>query len=299
MTAQLKAGIIGLGILGRQYLNTLRGRAEVAVTALCDIRPAAVTELAAAAGAVAYTDPVRMVAEQQLDLVVVATPDHLHREPTLAALEAGVPAIIQEKPLATTLADAEAIYEAVERRRATFFVNYANRAIPLDLATRYLVQQGLIGRPIYAESRLDDNISVPTGLWGARSAEFAAGSSTAHFLLSHVVDWMHWTFAPAQVVEVYAICQERMLGYTPDLYDAFLVFDTGLKVRCKAEWIKFMEPIVEYYTSISGEQGTIFYNKRPGFGVQESWRANFGESLSFAALEPHLEALGRQGIILR
>ncbi|MEZ4611322.1 MAG: hypothetical protein R2838_13965 [Caldilineaceae bacterium] len=50
----------------------------------------------------------------------------------------------------------------------------------------------------------------------------------------------------------------------------FLTFDSGLKVRVKAEWIKHMDGIVEYYTSISGDEGTVIYNKRPGFGVQES-----------------------------
>ena len=240
-----------------------------------------------------------MLAQQDLDLAVVATPDHLHLEPSLAAIEAGVPAVIQEKPFATTLADAETLYEAVERRGTRFFVNYANRAMPLDLATYYVVQQGLIGRPIFAETRLDDNISVPTALWGDRSAEFAAGSSTAHFLLSHVTDLMHWMFAPARVVEVSAISQEIVLGNTPDLYDAYLLFDSGLKTRCKAEWIRYMDDIVEFYTSISGDQGTIIYNKRPGFGAQESWRANFGDvSAAGADIERHLQALGAQGIYL-
>lgn len=299
MAPQLKAGIIGLGILGQQYLEFFEEHPAVEITALCDVRRDVAGALAAQAGAVSYAGVEEMLRAETLDLVVVATPDHLHRQPSLAAIEAGVPTLIQEKPMATTLEDAEAIYAAVERRGTRFFVNYANRAMPLDLATYHVVRHGLIGRPVYAESRLDDNISVPTRLWGARSRDFAAGSSTAHFLLSHVVDVMHWTFAPARVVEVYAISQQSVLGYTPDLYDAFLTFDTGLKARVKAEWIKHMDQIVEYYTSISGEKGTIIYNKRPGFGVQESWRANLDNHTSFAQLQQHQQDLGEQGIVLR
>lgn len=296
MATPMRAGIVGLGILGKQYIDFFGSRDDVQVAAVCDVRQAVADEMAARLEAAAYADVKAMLAEQRLDLVVVATPDHLHLQPALAAIEAGIPAIIQEKPLATTLADAETIYEAVEQHGTRFFVNYANRAVPLDLATHYVVQQGIIGRPVYAESRLDDNISVPTGLWGSRSAEFAAGSSTAHFLLSHVTDWMHWVFAPARVVEVYALSQEAVLGYTPDLYDAYLHFDSGLKARVKAEWIKVMEPIVEYYTSISGTEGTIIYNKRPGFGVQESWCANVA---GHADLQAHQAALAAQGIVLR
>ncbi len=298
MSDRLKAGIIGLGILGRQYVDLLAQRAGVEVAAVCDVRREATQATAAPLGAAAYYDAAAMLAEQRLDLVVVATPDHLHRAPSLAAIQAGVPVVIQEKPLATTLADAEAIYHAAEAHGTRFFVNYANRAMPLDVATYYVVQQGLIGRPIYAESRLDDNISVPTGLWGERSAEFAAGSSTAHFLLAHVIDLLHWTFAPARVTEVFAIRQDLVLGYTPDLYDAYLTFDSGLKVRCKAEWIRYMDEIVEFYTSISGTRGTVIYNKRPGFGARESWRANFGDATGID-LQQHLAALGAQGIRLR
>ena len=300
MANNLRAGIVGLGILGQQYLDFLSKRKDVDVVALCDVRPAVAAELAGPVGAKAFTGVDGMVADAPLDLVVVATPDHLHREPSLAAIRAGVPNIVQEKPLATILADATAIADAAAQHGTRLFINYANRAMPLDLATYYVIQQGLIGRPIYAESRLDDNISVPTSLWGIRSREFSAGSSPAHFLLSHVVDLMLWTFAPAKVVDVYAITQREVLGFTPDLYDAFLTFDSGLKVRVKAEWIKHMDGIVEYYTSISGDEGTVIYNKRPGFGVQESWRANFsGSVLDASALVRHQHALGDAGIALR
>jgi predicted dehydrogenase len=300
MSEKLKVGIIGLGILGRQYVEHLHNHPVVTVAAICDVRQQALAQQSARINAATYVDLQEMLRQQSLDLIVVATPDHLHREPSLAAIEAGVPFVIQEKPLATTLEDATAIYDAAEQQGTHFFINYANRATPLDLATYYVVKQKLIGEPVYAESRLDDNISVPRKLWGERSREFAAGSSSAHFLLSHVVDLMHWTFAPARVSEVYAISQQQVLGYTPDLYDAFLIFDSGLKARVKAEWIKHMDQIVEYYTSITGEGGSVIYNKLPGFGVEKSWRANItnGE-ISLADLQGHQEHLGERGIAVR
>jgi predicted dehydrogenase len=300
MSPKLKTGIVGLGILGRQYVETLLPHPDVQLVALCDVRPQVLGEFAARTGAATYTDLDEMLRGQSLDLVVVATPDHLHRAPVMAAIQAGVPNIIEEKPLATTLADARTIFDAVEQQKTRLFINYANRAMPLDLATYYVVQQQLIGRPVYAESRLDDNISVPRNLWGSRSKEFAGGSSTAHFLLSHVVDLMLWTFAPARITDVYAFSQEVVLGYTPDLYDAFLTFDSGLKVRVKAEWIKHMDQIVEFYTSITGVDGTVIYNKLPGFGVQKSWRANFsGSQVTAQSLQQHQEALGGRGVIVR
>jgi predicted dehydrogenase len=295
MTHPLKAGVIGLGILGRQHAEFLHQHPAIQLTAVADPRAEARAALAAATGATPYADAEAMFQAHRLDLVVVATPDHLHREPTLATIAAGVPNIIQEKPLATTLADAEAIYEAVERSGSRLFVDFANRASPLDIATRYVIQQGLLGRVVYGEARLDDNITVPTEMWGDRTRDFAGNSSTAHFLLSHVVDLLRWYFAPAEVTEVYAISQQAVLGYTPDLYDAFLTFDTGMKIRAKAEWIKHIDQLVEFYLAFSGSEGTLIYNKRGGFGVEDGWRANLSAQLPVEALQQHQDALFERG----
>ena len=299
MTNRLKAGIIGLGILGRQHTEFLHTHPAVEVTAVSDLRASAAEELAASIAATPFTDYQAMLRQHALDLVVVATPDAMHRAPTLAAIDAGVRHIIQEKPLATTQADAAAIYDAVERTGTRLFVNFANRAAPLDLATRYVLQRGLLGRPVYGEARLDDNISVPTRMWGERSRAWAAASSSAHFLLSHVVDLLRWYFAPAEVTDVYAVTQQAVLGYTPDLYDAFLTFDTGLKVRAKAEWIKHIDELVEFYLCFSGSEGTLIYHKRPGFGSQASWRANLSTRLNTYQLLQHRRTLLERGIAVR
>jgi len=299
MSARLKAGVIGLGILGSQHVRFLDEQPELEVTAVADIRGERAQEISGRAGAQPYTDYQRMLKEQKLDIAVISTPDPLHREPVLAAIEAGVPTIIQEKPMATTVADAQEMLEAAERAGARIFINFSNRGSPLDRATYYVIRQGLLGEVVYGEVHLDDNISVPTRMWGGRSREWAAGSSTAHFLLSHVVDFLRWVLAPAEVVGVYAISQQKVLGYTPDFYDAFLTFDNGSKFRVKAEWIKHIDGLVEFALSFSGSEGTLTYIKRPGFGEVEGWRANVSDRVTPEELLAHQEKLLGQGINVR
>jgi predicted dehydrogenase len=136
-------------------------------------------------------------------------------------------------------------------------------------------------------------------MWGNRTREWAAGSSTAHFLLSHVVDFLHWVLAPAQVRQVVAISQREVLGYTPDLYDAFLAFDDGSRFRVKAEWIKHIDGLVEFTLCFSGSEGTLTYIKRPGFGEVEGWRANVSDRLTPEELLAHQGRLMEQGINVR
>ncbi|MBM3189885.1 MAG: Gfo/Idh/MocA family oxidoreductase [Chloroflexi bacterium] len=295
MTAPLRSGVIGMGLLGKSHATYLKGNDATHLVAAAEVREEAIGEAESAYEIPVYRDYREMLDKEPLDLAIVATPDPLHRDPVVACAEAGVPNIVTEKPLATTVEDGEAMVDACRKSGARLWVHLNNRVNPMDIATRYVIQEGLIGEPVYGEARLDDNISVPRRLWGDRSREWAESSSTAHFLLSHVSDILRWFFHPAEVEAVYAITQRKALGYSPDLFDAYLFFDTGLKVRVKADWIKFMEGLVEYYKCINGSKGTIFYNKIPGFGVKEmSWRANL-EDVTPEELMRHQEALMKRG----
>ncbi|MGC9347604.1 MAG: Gfo/Idh/MocA family protein [Anaerolineae bacterium] len=296
---QLNANVVGLGILGEQHVDFLVAQPEVKVTAVADIRRDRTVEIAERLGARAYDDYRRMFREETPDIAVIATPDPLHKVPVMTAIEAGVPYVIQEKPMATNPEDAEAMFEAAESANARIFVNFANRGLALDRATYYVIREGLLGEVVYGDIHLDDNISVPTRMWGGRSEEWAAGSSTAHFLLSHVVDFLHWVMAPDTVTEVYAITQRKVLGYTPDLYDAFLTFDSGAKFRVKAEWIKHIDGLVEFSIAFSGAEGSLTYIKRPTFGEIEGWRANLSVDVTPEALLQHQAALLEEGIRLR
>jgi predicted dehydrogenase len=295
----LKAGIVGAGILGSAHAENLARNADVELVAIADVRIDAAQRLAGRVHANAFRDLATMLKSHTLDLLVVATPDPYHREPTLTAIDAGVPNILQEKPLATTVDDARAIYGAVEQHGTRLYLNYANRTAPMDIATCYTIRQGLLGQIVYGDIRLDDNISVPTSLWGARSRDWAGASSTAHFLLSHVVDLLRWYLHPAEITQVYAIKQQTVLGYTPDLYDAYLEFDSGARVRVKAEWIRHMDELVEFYLSFSGTEGTLIYNKLPGFGTRSSWRANLAARVTTEELMAHQRALAAAGADLR
>lgn len=281
MSKKLKVGIIGVGIIGTKHSNALSKEECIEIVALADLLFDRAKELGHKISATPYSTAEEMLENEKIDIAVIATPDPFHKEPFLATVNAGVKSIICEKPLATTVEDATEMMEAADKNGVRVFVNFENRFTTMSMATRYVIQKGMIGRPIYGEMRLDDNISVPINLWGDRSVEWASGSSTAHFLLSHVSDLLRWYFEPAEVKSVYAISQREVLKYTPDLYDAFLFWDNGMKTRVKAEWIKHIDQLVEFYICLGGETGGIVSHKRPGFNTQIGWSANLDKNLSF------------------
>jgi predicted dehydrogenase len=96
----IRVGVIGLGVIGTFYRAAVTGHPGLELAAVCDLRP----ELFGDAP-VRYTDHRRMLAEADLDAVVVTVPNDTHHVVCGDALDAGV-AVCVEKPLAMTLADA-------------------------------------------------------------------------------------------------------------------------------------------------------------------------------------------------
>ena len=192
--------------------------------------------------------------------------------------------------MATTMEDAQMMYDAARRNGCRLWVHLPTRTAPQEIASRYVYQNGLVGEAVYGDLTIDDNISVPTHMWRERSKEWAARSSTAHFLFSHSVDRMRWLFEPAEVADVRAIFVRKVLGYTADLYDAHLSWANGLVLRLKAEWIRYMEPLVAHHFTFSGSKGgwELVGN---AYNCEAGWQATLDQTITAAQLEEHQQRL--------
>lgn len=116
------------------------------VVAVCDIVPEATARYRATWGeAAAYTDYRAMLDRERLDLVSIVTPDHLHADVLAAACDAGVRGIFCEKPIATTLPDADRMIAAAERSGAQVVVNHTRRFDPFYRQAKWLLDEGAIG----------------------------------------------------------------------------------------------------------------------------------------------------------
>jgi predicted dehydrogenase len=297
-TTKLKVGVVGCGILGINHARFFNRNRHTKVAAVADPLPGRAEKVAGEVGACAFPGFPEMLAKERLDLVVVATPDPLHRGPVVAAAEAKVPFIITEKPMATSVADAEAMLSAAKRAGSRLWVHLPTRTAAWEIASRYVVQRGLIGKVVYGDLSIDDNMSVPTYMWRERSKEWAGGSSVAQFLFSHATDRMRWMFEPAEVERVDAIMVRQILGYTADLFDARIYWTNGLVLRLKSEWIRYMESLVDSHFSLSGAKGGIVQH-RAGFATDGGWQATLDPDISMARLEEHQRELREMGVIAR
>ena len=114
----LRAGMIGGGWITRVHAPAIDAAEGVDLVAACDIDLGRAEAIAGPRGGRAYTSWEEMYEREQLDVVWVCTPPLHHRAPTLAALAAGIHVYL-EKPIARTLADAEAIVAAADAAGGT------------------------------------------------------------------------------------------------------------------------------------------------------------------------------------
>jgi len=139
MTARF--GIIGAGRMGSEHMRRLAAIDETEIAAIADVNLQLANARAGQYGAAAYADAREMVAREELDAVVIATPGRWHREHVELAAQAGL-AILLEKPVALTMEDALAIDEAVSDADLVTAVGYQWRNLSfIDEARRRLADQ--------------------------------------------------------------------------------------------------------------------------------------------------------------
>ena len=146
MVARLDWGIMGCGWVARDYAGpAIAASGNGCVTALYDPDPASLARAAALfPKAVAHADLGAFLATPGLGAAYIAAPNHAHRALAEAAARAGL-AVLCEKPMATTLADAEAMVAACARAGVRYATAFDQRFHAAHQAMARLIAEGRLG----------------------------------------------------------------------------------------------------------------------------------------------------------
>ena len=187
------AGIIGLGF-GRAHIPAFQARG-CQVVGLCQRDEAAALKVAKAYGVPqVYSRWEDLLAKARPDIVVIATPTHLHRTIALAAFETGAH-VLCEKPLAMNRAEAEAMVEAAGRAGRVAMTNFNWRFPAAMQALHARVAAGALGGVFHVTlrwlgGRFADEGAAPT--W--RTDRALAGHGAMGDMGVHLVDLVRWHF---------------------------------------------------------------------------------------------------------
>ncbi len=143
---KLQIGIIGAGSIVRyRHLPETSMNPDAEVGAICDIVEARAHEMAKKYHCKAYTDYREMIKDPELDAVIVAATNTTHAEMTIAALNAGKH-VMCEKPMATTLPDAQKMMQAAEKSGKQLMIAHNQRFEPAHRKAKEILQSGKLGQ---------------------------------------------------------------------------------------------------------------------------------------------------------
>lgn len=192
-----------------------------------------------------------------LDVLAVATPDHLHTPPILSALEAGVH-VITEKPMALDIKEADQIIIASERANRFVGVDMHKRYDPDHLRIRDVVRKQ-IGEPLYGTALLEEPLAVSTQVFRA----WAEKSDPFSYVGCHWTDLFISMFN-VKPISLHAVGQKKKLSqaYGINAFDAVQVkvqFDNGMSIDFHNNWIlpDGFEGPVNQESRIFGTQGLV------------------------------------------
>jgi 1,5-anhydro-D-fructose reductase (1,5-anhydro-D-mannitol-forming) len=153
----------------------------------------------------------------EIDVVYVSTTNELHAAQAIAAAKAGKH-ILSEKPLALTLADAEAMVRTAKEKGLVFGTNHHLRNAVTHRTMRRLIKEGVIGKPLAA--RVFHAVYLPPRLQGWRVNRPEAGGGVILDITVHDADTLHFLLDD-DVQDVVARSAQQGLG-RGDLADAVM-----------------------------------------------------------------------------
>ena len=232
---QLRAGLVGLGAMGRHHARILRGLDGVEFVAGAD--PGG--DPHGALDGVPLVPNVESLIALKPDYVVVACPTAFHESVALALAEAGVPALI-EKPLAHDIPAAKRVVEAFESRGLVAAVGHIERYNPALQSMRSRLEAGELGEVFQVATRRQ-------GPFPNRIADVGVVKDLA----THDLDLTGWVTG-TKYKSVSARTAHRSGRPHEDLVTVLGELDTGVIANHLVNWLS---PLKERVSIVTGERG--------------------------------------------
>jgi len=274
---KIRTGLIGCGKVGHLHAAALRDLPESEFVAVCARSPEKANAFAQKYGVTPFTDAGEMIARTGVEAVCICTPHPQHAAPAIAAARAGAHALI-EKPLASSLADCDAILSAARAAGVTIGTVSQRRFYPPCRRIYEAIQAGKLGRPILGAATIfgsRDEAYYRSDPWRGSWAHEGGGVLVNQS--PHQLDLLLWFMGEA----------EELSGYWANLNHPYIeVDDTALAmVRFRSGALgnilvtNSLNPAINARLSIHGANGA-------SVGVQTDGGAMFVAGLSEIAEPP-------------
>ena len=269
MKKRFRVGIIGCGgIANGKHMPSIKAIDRADMVAFCDLIEERAVKAAKEYGtpdAKVYTDYRELLKDESIEVVHVCTPNHMHAEISIAALDAGKH-VMCEKPMAKTAADARAMVEAAKRSGKKLTIGYQHRSKAEAIYLKNVIDRGDLGEIYYAHAYAIRRRGTPN--WGVFLNEYEQGGGPLIDIATHSLDltlYLMNNYEPRMVV---GTCYKKVenpeegnpWGGWPegantmeDSAFGFIVMKNGATINLESSWaLNTIEPVPEGSVQLCG-----------------------------------------------
>ncbi|MCA0295778.1 MAG: Gfo/Idh/MocA family oxidoreductase [Actinobacteria bacterium] len=255
----IRVAVVGLGKMGISHLSIARALPGVELAAICDSSGIMLDVLAKYTGLKTYTSLERMLADEPLDAVIVATPTRLHAPMVRAALEAGV-AVFCEKPFCLGTDEGEELVALAAEKDLVTQVGYHNRFVGVFAEVKRLLDAGAIGDVTHslAEAYGPVVLKPQGGTWRSRKSE---GGGCLYDYAAHPLNLMNWYLGEPESVGG-TVLNSVFSREIDDEVSSTLVYPGNVTTQVSVNWCD--ESVRKMTTRITlwGTKGRIFADRQ-------------------------------------
>lgn len=217
----VKIGIIGFGFMGHCHADMLRSMQGYEVVAVCDTDEKQL-EFAKNHGLAYYTDADSLLLNKDINTVIIAVPNHLHREMVIKSAKAGKH-IICEKPVAMNVAELDDMIKAAEENNVLFTVHHQRR---WDKDYR-------IAKEVFDKHMVGDIFTIKSSLYGVNGRVHdwhvfkKYGGGMMFDWGVHLIDQI-LNMIPQKITSVYADVKNVINDEVDDYFKIILKFESGI-----------------------------------------------------------------------
>jgi UDP-N-acetylglucosamine 3-dehydrogenase len=253
MALKKRLVVVGLGSIGKRHARLLAERDNITVE-LCDPSTERLNEAIKERGEMPSHHSFDRMIESKPDMVLIATPHHLHVEQTIAALRSGAH-VICEKPMSDRLSNAKKVLETTLNKGQVLSYGFSNHFHPGILKVRELMNSGSLGEIRYIHFHIGTYGTLLNSI--SRYQEETEGALLMDYV--HQPDLLYWMLGknPRGVYASGGEGGNMEISSNPNAITLVLDYDSGLTSSIHLNYIQFPD---RYHLECVGDRGWVYYD---------------------------------------
>lgn len=229
----VRVGVVGLGKMGVSHLSIAGAHPKVEIAAVCDSLGYALDVIHKYTGVATFTDYGKMLAEAQLDAVIIATPSRSHEAMVQQALDKGLH-VFCEKPFCLDAGESHRLAQLADAKGLVNQVGYHYRFVGAFQEVKRLIDAGAIGQitHVLAEAYGPVVLKPKGSTWRTKKSE---GGGCLYDYAAHPINLLNWCFGAPTAVRG-AVLGQVFSKDTDDEVYCSMGFPGGITAQVSVNW---------------------------------------------------------------